>query len=154
MELQQRGQQSKTALSNELPDIAIPSLITLPPATEKTYHGVRLSGGKCEVWIEEPLIPALSEQIRRWWHSLPLHLEVFNHSPAGFEWGYGGSGPAQLALALLMDATGDERLALRNYQDFKFRFVADWGETWRISAKEIQDFAAKNISDIEEFTTD
>jgi len=26
-------------------------------------------------------------------------LELVNHSPSGFEWGYGGSGPAQLALS-------------------------------------------------------
>lgn len=28
-------------------------------------------------------------------------LAVRNHSPTGFAWGYGGSGPAQLALAVL-----------------------------------------------------
>lgn len=28
------------------------------------------------------------------------------HSPTGFNWGYGGSGPADLALSLLMDALG------------------------------------------------
>jgi hypothetical protein len=49
---------------------------------------------------------------------LPLHLELRNHSPTGFAWGYGGSGPAQLALALLVDATQDQTLALRHYQDF------------------------------------
>ena len=32
---------------------------------------------------------------------LPLFLEVENHSPTGFEWGYGGSGPSQLSLALV-----------------------------------------------------
>jgi hypothetical protein len=37
---------------------------------------------------------------------LPLCLEIINHSPDGFEWGYGGSGPAQLALALCVDALG------------------------------------------------
>ena len=26
-------------------------------------------------------------------------LDLWNHSPTGFEWGYSGSGPAQLALA-------------------------------------------------------
>lgn len=29
--------------------------------------------------------------------------KVSNHSPDGFNWGYGGSGPAQLALALLLE---------------------------------------------------
>ena len=30
-----------------------------------------------------------------------LRLDLVNHSPTGFEWGYGGSGPAQLAVAML-----------------------------------------------------
>lgn len=38
--------------------------------------------------------------------ALPVRLDVSNHSPDGFEWGYGGSGPAQLALALCIDALG------------------------------------------------
>src|SRR5262245_55620958 len=37
---------------------------------------------------------------------------VFNHSPDGFAWGYGGSGPAQLALAILLDALDDTPRAL------------------------------------------
>jgi hypothetical protein len=36
-------------------------------------------------------------------HDLPTRTEVRSHSPSGFEWGYGGSGPAQLALAILCD---------------------------------------------------
>jgi hypothetical protein len=40
---------------------------------------------------------------------LPLRLDLFNHSPTGFSWGDGGSGPAQLAVALLADALGDDR---------------------------------------------
>lgn len=49
---------------------------------------------------------------------LPLAIDVINHSPTGFEWGYGGSGPAQLALAILCDAVGKEK-ALMLYQRFK-----------------------------------
>jgi hypothetical protein len=128
MELQQRGQQPKTALSGEPPNTALLDSSTLPFAKEKTYRGVRLNDGRCEVRVEEPTTTSPSAN-RRNWHNLPLHLEVFNHSPAGFEWGYGGSGPAQLALALLMDATGNKGLALRHYQDFKLRFVVDWGKT-------------------------
>lgn len=43
-----------------------------------------------------------------------------NHSPDGFNWGYGGSGPAQLALAVILRLTGDAV----GYQDFKFRVIA------------------------------
>jgi Family of unknown function (DUF6166) len=70
---------------------------------------------------------------------LPLRLDLFNHSPTGFSWGYGGSGPAQLAVALLADTLGDDDLAVRLHQDFKFKVVACWpeGERWWITADQI-----------------
>jgi hypothetical protein len=71
---------------------------------------------------------------------LPLHLEVRNHSPTGFAWGYSGSGPAQLALALLLDATGDAELSVRHYQELKRRFVTGWKDRWKITAQEILAF--------------
>ncbi|HXR05085.1 MAG TPA: DUF6166 domain-containing protein [Verrucomicrobiae bacterium] len=49
-------------------------------------------------------------------NGVPLNprLDLYNHSPTGFEWGYGGSGPAQLALAILADHLGnaDEAMSL------------------------------------------
>ena len=35
-------------------------------------------------------------------------LDLREHSMTGFEWGFAGSGPAQLALAILADTIGDE----------------------------------------------
>lgn len=55
---------------------------------------------------------------------LDPRFDLRNHSPDGFNFGYGGSGPAQLALALLADALGDDNLALKFYQKLKFDFVA------------------------------
>jgi len=49
--------------------------------------------------------------------------KVYNHSPDGFCWGYGGSGPAQLALALLMRYLPTNS-AVNAYQDFKFAIIA------------------------------
>lgn len=46
-------------------------------------------------------------------------LRLRNHSPTGFSWGYGGSGPAQTALAILLAVTGDPEEAQRWYQSFK-----------------------------------
>ena len=60
---------------------------------------------------------------------LPLRLDLFNHSPTGFSWGYGGSGPAQLALALLADALGHDDLAVRLHQAFKFRCRMPLGQS-------------------------
>lgn len=63
--------------------------------------------------------------------------KLYNHSPDGFQWGYSGSGPAQLALALLLDATSQPEIALEFYQQFKWDKVACWGEKWSISKSEI-----------------
>ena len=51
-------------------------------------------------------------------------FDLRNHSPTGFEMGYAGSGPAQLALALCADALGNDKLAQRVYQDVKFKLVS------------------------------
>ena len=45
------------------------------------------------------------------------------HSPTGIEWGYGGSGPADLALSVLL-ALADEQTANTLYHRFKHEVVA------------------------------
>lgn len=50
-------------------------------------------------------------------------LKLRSHSPTGFSWGYGGSGPAQTALAILLEIFGKET-ALSNYQSFKSDCIA------------------------------
>ena len=57
--------------------------------------------------------------------ALAQRQDLRNHSPTGFAWGYGGSGPAQTALAILAHELGD-LFALAAYQDFKFAHVARW----------------------------
>lgn len=99
------------------------------------YEGHRRSesGGQEVTVRHEPdgtVIPLLAIASQR----------LVNHSPSGLQWGYIGSGPAQLSLALLMDATGDERLSLRHYQDFKFMVVANWEDDWSISQDDILDW--------------
>ena len=39
--------------------------------------------------------------------TLPVRHDLCNHSPIGFAWGYGGSRPAQLSLAMLAYLYGD-----------------------------------------------
>lgn len=70
---------------------------------------------------------------------LPGRWDLRNHSMTGFAWGYAGSGPAQLALAILADATGDDNLALNLYQDFKFRKIAHLpqSESWQMSRESV-----------------
>lgn len=50
-------------------------------------------------------------------------LEVWNHSPDGFNWGYAGSGPAQLALAILLHYGVPRDRAVRLHQRFKFDWI-------------------------------
>lgn len=72
-------------------------------------------------------------------HPLPLRLDLRNHSPTGFAWGYNGSGPAQLSLALLAHATGDDEIALEFYQRFKDRVIArlPQGENFRLGKQQV-----------------
>lgn len=72
-------------------------------------------------------------------------LKIWNHSPDGFEWGYGGSGPAQLALAILYDSSGDAWLCSHLHQEFKWQHVAKWGDSWEITASEICDWILANV---------
>lgn len=67
--------------------------------------------------------------------SRPLR-HVALHSPTGYGWGYGGSGPADLALSILCDMLGERPTekqiyhgrfeAYLHHQDFKRKFVARW----------------------------
>ena len=50
---------------------------------------------------------------------LDLRLDVRRHHPSGPDWGYYGTGPAQLALAILLTAGAERETAERHYQTFK-----------------------------------
>lgn len=75
---------------------------------------------------------------------LPLRLDLWNHSPTGFEWGYGGSGPAQLALAILARHAGDE-VAVAWHQQFKWEFLAEapTDMPFEVASDQIDDWLAK-----------
>jgi hypothetical protein len=53
---------------------------------------------------------------------LDYRQDLRNHS-ADIEWGYGGSGPAQLALALAADVLGNDERAQDAYQRLKFKLI-------------------------------
>lgn len=64
---------------------------------------------------------------------LDPRYELANHSPGGFEWGYYGSGPSQLALAILTDLVGDA-LGRAHYQKFKDKYIATIkGDYWTLT---------------------
>lgn len=62
---------------------------------------------------------------------IPERQDLVNHSPTGFCWGYGGSGPAQAALAILahyfasvMHSKLSDTKALWYYQGFKSTVIS------------------------------
>jgi hypothetical protein len=70
-------------------------------------------------------------------------LNLVRHSPARFDWGYVGSGPAQLACALLLDYTDDETVAQQHYIQFRNEVVSQLvcdgpAECWHLTGDDIQ----------------
>src|SRR5512139_3403955 len=89
--------------------------------------GQRAADGRALAWINDD-------------QPLP---HVVHHSPTGFNWGYGGSGPADLALSILSFVIGPEQetvgifegarcgaLAWQLHQPFKWTYVARWDKDW------------------------
>ena len=76
----------------------------------KTYRGLRINGDATVIVEEDGQEPR------------PLRHHV-RHSPDGFEWGYGGSGPADTARCILLDAMQAEPSA-GCYNDFKWQVIA------------------------------
>jgi len=93
------------------------------------YHGWRDGNGTAHVTADDKPLNA--------------RFDLDNHSPNGFEWGYAGSGPAQLALAMVADATGNDGLALRVHQHFKRKLIQhlDQESDWVISAEQVREIA-------------
>lgn len=89
----------------------------------KTYHGMREGqAGAAMVFVDlhDGEVPkALTHRVC--------------HSPDGFQWSYGGSGPADLARSLLWDVMGAEPDP-DAYQAFKAEHVAKWAkDAFRVS---------------------
>ena len=67
----------------------------------------------------------------------PIPSQALSYHSEGFNWGYSGSGPAQLALAILLDASLDEEFALSHYTDFLEEHVSRWEDDWGITSSEM-----------------
>lgn len=93
----------------------------------------------CRVWVDgKELTPEESFRYRR-------------HSPDGFNWGYGGSGPAQTALAICLEIFKNPTIAQAVYQNFKFSFVGKWpqGENFQVQIN-LADFILDNREALKE----
>lgn len=68
------------------------------------------------------------------------------HSPEGFNWGYAGSGPADLARCILADYLDNPRVTAALYQVFKAHVIARLPQDrgWVITSDEIARFLASD----------
>ena len=74
---------------------------------------------------------------------------MVKHSPAGFNFGYAGSGPADFSLNVCLMFCRHAEDAYRLYQDFKFKFVAtDTGDRLEIPREEIENFIQSNGAEL------
>ena len=110
------------------------------PDDSVEYVGFRVDG--------RAIVLNLSEHRRL---SPDRSLDVVNHSPSGFEWGYTGSGPAQLACGLLLDYYDDAQIARKHYIAFRNRVISQLecdgpAECWHLTGEEI-DAAMVTITD-------
>jgi len=109
----------------------------------KIYYGKRL--GPRELSSDVKVI--VSEQHDDGMECLIRPLKHYiRHSPTGFEWGYAGSGPADLALSILWNFLGKEPSRIL-YMDFKTRFVARWKDKWEITEQQIKDWIIKSYGE-------
>ncbi len=106
----------------------------------KEYSGRRENGNAVVmVTIKEPRPGRTRMRTREL--SPSKSLKVRNHSPSGFEWAYQGSGPAQLALALLLDAFPERgaEWAADLHQEFKRKVVSNLPhDGWTLTREQIQ----------------
>lgn len=80
-------------------------------------------------------------------YELDPRYDLVNHSPSGFGWGYYGSGAAQLAFAILADASGNPVVALKHYQAFKSERIAALPRgPWKITVTDVRLWLAAQVT--------
>lgn len=101
-----------------------------------TYYGYKVEAGPARVLVKQEHEGRTESQLLK---------HIVWHSPDGFQWGYGGSGPADLALSILTDyfiRTGStfnraKAKASSLHQDFKWDMVATVKGNLLITGEEI-----------------
>ena len=111
-------------------------MIEATKETGKIYFGTNSGPGPQTIMVATP-------EGRKY-----LLKHVCRHSPDGFQWGYGGSGPADAALSILHDCVGKEDAEIL-YYDFKWTFIAKAGIKLMIMEKKIQDWIKKKKAEFQ-----
>lgn len=98
------------------------------------YRGERNDDGSVTVTADgRPLTPHRSRNVADY--------------SSTFAWGYRGARAAQLALAILLDATDDHETARQQFERFTEQFVATWnGDTWAVTAGEVREWLAMSLT--------
>lgn len=111
---------------------------------------VQYDGG--DIWLERIPCPTFTgrtgNQISMEQHTASgiktnVQRKEVKHSPSGFNFGYGGSGPADTALNIMLMFT-DHETAHAIYQDFKWKFLGEQGNKLVIPKAKILEFIAEH----------
>ncbi|QKY21346.1 hypothetical protein B4589_013550 [Halolamina sp. CBA1230] len=79
--------------------------------------------------------------------TLPKRYDLLSASPSGYAWAYSGSGPAQLAIAILAHAYDDE-FATMHYQQFKREVVSELPEDrWTLRTPDLDAWRREVVDD-------
>lgn len=79
-------------------------------------------------------------------HKEPIdwRLDEKNHSPTGLEWGYGGSGPSQLAWCILRECGLTQPQAAKLYMQFKADVIANLPrDGFTLTKQQVMDWVKK-----------
>lgn len=111
----------------------------------RTYRGERSNEGVSVIVTQEAggvtvTYPLHFEQPRL----LVRSWQISGRVPDQFEWGFHGSAPAVLALAILLDATHSIKWAKLCYESFERQHVACWGDRWEITSSAIASWIASS----------
>lgn len=127
--------------------------LTLGRIRPRVYEGSGTGGPGGPGWVAVSLAQAEGEERHR---PEPLtHVHV-HAAPGGVSWGYAGSGPADLALSILVDAleaaghdhgADTDALAWRYHQRFKTDHVATWpaGGPWVLTETQVMDWLLEAV---------
>jgi Family of unknown function (DUF6166) len=95
--------------------------------------------------VDGDLYEVVVERLGQKPYKLNWRNDIRDHSPTGISWGYGGSGPAQCALAILADYLKDDLRAESLYMDFKWAYIAklDQDAGFELTERELENFITK-----------
>jgi Family of unknown function (DUF6166) len=116
--------------------------------TMKRYHGYRqITQAHDGTPTTSTCVVQVSNDTMTRRRPLRLRNDIREHSVA-FEWGYGGSGPAQLALALVADCCGRKFARPAVYQRVKAKLVARLPhDGWTLTAEQVTDAVTEALTE-------